>query len=114
MVRAIVYEPDRPEQAGPFASPNARSGARPRVLPLRRHEDLMGFVLAHWTVVGDALRGYWLARCDCCGNEQEIRLDNSVEYVPRCTDCGASEPRVDVHTARAKFIAWTKGLRSEP
>lgn len=114
MVRAIVWQGERSDQSGAFATDAARPVVRPKLIPLGRHEDLTGFELAHWTVIGGGRRGYWLARCECCGNEQEVRLDRGVLYVPVCLDCGAREPRVCVQAARLKFFARRKGLLSQP
>jgi hypothetical protein len=114
--------PPSPSQSGAFAVPHTRPALRkcgPRICPSGRREDLLGLRVGGyteagdwlgWEVVGDARDGCWLAQHHC-GMHQEMRLDGSVIYAPRCKGCGVGAPGFDVRAARQKHFAETDAFR---
>jgi hypothetical protein len=98
--------------SGPSAYRRARSGVR-RVAPLHRREDLVSAHIGHWRVIDSAPRGYWVARCGACNMTQEVRLDASSLYIPRCRGCGCSSPDTDIREERERHFrtgAWRAGM----
>lgn len=67
---------------------------------------MIGFRPGQWHVVATDTEGKWLAIHDSpsCMHTQRVVLNRQVSYVPKCTRCGYSDAKVDVHAERERFF----------